>query len=166
MPLFLLFLLAPIAEITLLITVGGEIGTLPVIALVVGTALIGAAAIRRQGRQVVATLQRQDMAAAPQAAVDGVALLIAGVCLITPGFLTDAFGLALLFPSVRRRLARSIARRAVVVTRASVHRSEASRQNAAENATDPPEARFRRRDSRVDRRRADDAEVLRPNDDD
>lgn len=104
---FLLFLLVPLAEIYFLIVVGGVIGALPTVALVVLTAVIGAALARQQG---LATLQRLQATIARGEApaiemLEGVLLLIGALLLLTPGFFTDALGLVCLVPLTRRALA-------------------------------------------------------------
>jgi len=98
------FLVVPIIEIYLLIKVGGVIGVLPTIALVVLTAVLGAALLRSQGMQ---TYNRFNQALAegraPAAEIlEGVALLIGGALLLTPGFFTDAIGFVCLLPFSRK----------------------------------------------------------------
>jgi UPF0716 protein FxsA len=115
--LFLIFLLVPVIEIYLLIQVGGIIGAIPTIAMVILTAVVGSALIRQQG---FSTLQRarQGMAAGQVPAMEmmeGVALVIAGALLLTPGFFTDAIGFLLLVPPFRRWAIRTALRNAVVV---------------------------------------------------
>jgi len=115
--LFLLFLLVPIIEIYLLIQVGGIIGAVPTIAMVILTAVVGSALIRQQG---FTTLQRarQGMAAGQVPAMEmmeGVALLIAGALLLTPGFFTDTLGFLLLVPPIRRWAIRAALRNAIIV---------------------------------------------------
>lgn len=111
--LVLLFLVVPLAEIALLIEVGGIIGTLPTIAACVGTAVLGGVLVRGQGRAVLASLRRAlDEGRLPAREVfDGVCILVAGALLMTPGFLTDAVGFALLVPPLRAALYRQLVRR-------------------------------------------------------
>ena len=103
-PIILLaFILVPIAEIAVFIQAGELIGLWPTIAAVILTAIIGTAMLRQQG---IATLMRLratvDRGEMPLREVfDGACLLIAGVLLLTPGFLTDAVGFLLLIPPVR-----------------------------------------------------------------
>jgi len=104
---FLLFLLIPLAEIYFLIVVGGIIGALPTVALVVLTAVIGAALARHQGlatlRRLQATLDRGETPAIEL--LEGVLLLVGALLLLTPGFFTDAMGFVCLIPPTRRALA-------------------------------------------------------------
>lgn len=103
MIILLAFIVVPIAEIALLIHVGGLIGTWETIALVVLTAVIGTALFRAQGTRVL--LRAQDVMAQggfpAKELFDGVCILVAGVLLLTPGFITDGLGLALLVPVLR-----------------------------------------------------------------
>ena len=111
MPLLLVILATlvavPLAEIAVFIRVGGVIGVWPTIALVVATAVVGTWLIRLQGLATLAraqqALDRQDLPV--QEIFEGLCLLVAGVLLITPGFVTDAAGFALLVPPVRRAVA-------------------------------------------------------------
>ena len=109
MPLLLLALIIlPIAEIYVLLQAGGVFGAWPVIAAVVATAVIGGVIIRWQGLQALHKLQ-SDMSggSAPvEPVVDGVFLLVAAPFLMTPGFITDAFGFLLLVPPIRHAIAR------------------------------------------------------------
>ena len=110
---FAVLVLLPILEIYLLIQGAGIIGTIPVILLTIGTAALGSFLLRRQGLSVMRTAQ-QDMSEgrAPVASVvDGVGLLVAAPFLLTPGFITDAFGFLLLVPMVRHAAARALLRR-------------------------------------------------------
>lgn len=114
--LLLLFIIAPIIELFLLVKVGGIIGVLPTIALVLLTAIIGSQLVRRQGLGVMnrirAAQARGETPALPM--LDGAALLLAGLFLLTPGFISDALGFLLLIPKLRERLARTLVARVVI----------------------------------------------------
>ena len=116
--LLLLFLLVPLAEIYVMIKVGGIIGALPTVLLVVLTAVAGAALARIQG---LATLQRLQATLARGEApaiemFEGVLLLVGALLLLTPGFITDLLGFACLIPLTRRALAFWGLKRVTVVT--------------------------------------------------
>ena len=104
--LFLLFVAVPVAEIGLFIAIGGRIGLWPTLTLDVVTAALGAYLVRGQGSAVA----RRAIAAVRAGQFPGVELahgamvLVGGALLLTPGFLTDAVGLALMVPRVRERL--------------------------------------------------------------
>lgn len=102
-----LLILVPLAELAVIIKVGGNIGILPTIGLLIGVGILGTMLIRQQGLGI---LRRTEQAMAKgqvplNSALDGVGLLMAGVLMMTPGFLTDILGLALLVPVIRRRVA-------------------------------------------------------------
>lgn len=108
--LFLLFIIVPIIEITVLMQVGELIGAWPTVAIVILSAWLGAKYVRQQG---IATLQSVQTKMAQgelpsSEIVTGVMLLVAGVLLVTPGFVTDIFGLLLLVPAVRKALANTV----------------------------------------------------------
>lgn len=105
--LLLLFFLVPLGEIYLLIQVGDAVGALPTIALVVFTAVLGAALVRSQGLSTISRLQRNleegGLPAVPL--IEGAMILFAGALLLTPGFITDAIGFACLVPPLRQSFA-------------------------------------------------------------
>lgn len=108
--LFALFIIVPIIEITVLMQVGELIGAWPTVAIVVISAWLGAKYVRQQGLATLQSVQtKMAQGEMPSGEiVTGLMLLVAGVLLVTPGFVTDIFGLLLLVPSVRQALARSI----------------------------------------------------------
>lgn len=108
MPLFALLVAVPIIEIALFIQVGGLIGLWPTLATVVITALLGTWLMRREGRGAMESLQRRLAEGGDPTGpiAHGAMILVAGVLLLTPGFFTDACGLALLLPPVRAALIR------------------------------------------------------------
>lgn len=107
------FILIPIAEIYVLIQVGGYIGAFPTVLLVLLTAVLGATLFRFEGLATLGRVQRSmsrgEIPAEEMAG--GVLLIFAGALLITPGFITDAVGFACLVPSLRRKAARWYLRR-------------------------------------------------------
>lgn len=107
---FLLVLLIPFVEIYLLLKVGGIIGAFPTIFLVVLTAVLGTWLLRQQG---FATFQRlqENLAKGTIPAyemIEGPIILVGGVLLLTPGFITDILGFACLIPQLRRKIAQYI----------------------------------------------------------
>ena len=115
---FLIFIILPIIEMTVLIKVGTAIGALSTIALVLLTAIIGAALLRQQG---LATLlranQRLNSGELPAREVaEGLILAVGGALLLTPGFVTDSFGLLCLLPFTRQWLAAQALKRMVVAS--------------------------------------------------
>jgi UPF0716 protein FxsA len=116
-PVFLLvFLFVPLVEIYFLIKVGGWIGAFPTVALVVLTAVLGAALARQQG---LATLQRLQQTITRGEApalemIEGGLLLVGALLLLTPGFFTDLAGFACLLPPTRRWLALRVVKQMLV----------------------------------------------------
>jgi UPF0716 protein FxsA len=103
---FFLFIAMPIIEIAVLIQVGSQIGALATIALVILTAVVGTALLRAQGIATWASVQRK-MAQGELPAMEmfeGMALLVGGALLLTPGFVTDTIGLLCLIPTTRRAI--------------------------------------------------------------
>lgn len=101
--LFAVFLIVPLIEIALFISIGQLVGLWPTLLGVVVTALIGSAIIRTQGISLIAEIRRVSGAGilpAKQLA-EGMMLGISGALLLTPGYFTDLCGFLLLVPSVR-----------------------------------------------------------------
>ena len=111
--LFLLLLGVPIAEIALFIEAGRLIGIVPTILLTFATAVAGTYLMRMQGlatlNRVAQSLEKGEMPVAP--IIDGMGIFVAGMLLLTPGFLTDVFGLLLFIPPIRRNVGRWILRK-------------------------------------------------------
>lgn len=97
-------------EVVVLAKVAGLIGWPITIIATVTTALLGSYLFRRQGLDTWVRLnQRMQQGEMPgQELVEGMMLLLGGALLITPGFITDAVGFALLLPGSRRAMARKV----------------------------------------------------------
>ena len=112
--LFLLFVCVPLVEIYFLIQVGQNIGALSTILLCILTAVLGAILLRIQGMLTLMKarekLRRGELPA--DNLLEGLILLIAGVLLLTPGFVTDLVGFLCLVPSLRSLLAMKMLHRA------------------------------------------------------
>ena len=111
--LFLLFIVLPIAELYVIIQIGGEIGVLPTLALLIVDSLVGAALARSQSR---AAWERFNRALAEgrmpgREVFDGAMIIVGGALLLTPGFITDVFGILLLLPPTRAALRSFLTRR-------------------------------------------------------
>ena len=111
--LVLLFVLVPIVELYVIIQVGGQIGALPTIAILVADSILGSVLMRSQGR---AAWRRFNETLATGRAparevLDGVLVIFGGALLLTPGFITDVFGLLFLLPPTRAVLRRLLVRR-------------------------------------------------------
>jgi len=101
--LLLLFTVVPFIELYLLIVIGARIGALTTIMIVILTGIIGAALARNQGFRVLRELQTTTAQGQMpgREMIHGALVLIGGLFLLTPGFLTDALGFSLLIPHTR-----------------------------------------------------------------
>ena len=110
--LLLLFIGLPLIELYFLIQIGSIIGAVPTIALSILTAVLGTWLVRRQGFGVL--MRVRDALARDEVPAlelwDGVLILIAGLVLLLPGFLTDILGFLLLIPPLRRWVVRRYVR--------------------------------------------------------
>jgi UPF0716 protein FxsA len=101
--LFILFIVVPIAELYVIIQVGQAIGVLPTIAILIADSILGSILMRTQGR---AAWRRFNAAVSEgrvptREVLDGVLVVFGGALLLTPGFITDVFGILFLLPPTR-----------------------------------------------------------------
>lgn len=98
-----LFLVVPIVELYVIVQVAQGVGIVPTLALLVLVSVVGASLLRSQGlgvlRRVNEALSAGRMPG--RELVDGVLVVVGGALMLTPGFVTDAVGLALLLPPTR-----------------------------------------------------------------
>jgi UPF0716 protein FxsA len=111
--LVLLFIAVPIVEIYVIIQVGEAIGALWTIALLVADSILGSMLMRSQGR---AAWRRFNDAVGggrvpAREVLDGVLVIFGGALLLTPGFVTDVFGVSFLLPPTRAVIRRLLVRR-------------------------------------------------------
>lgn len=114
----LIFIIIPLIELYVIISVGEEIGAFWTIILVLLTAVIGVNLLRFQG---ISTLRRAQMnmvkgQVPAMEMMEGMALAAAGIMLITPGFITDSIGFLLLIPGSRRAIIKFFMARSTVRT--------------------------------------------------
>ncbi|MBJ7358988.1 FxsA family protein [Nocardioides sp.] len=115
------FIVVPLVEIYVLIQVGQVIGVWWTILLLIADSILGTWLIRREGgrawRALQSALSSGRMPARELA--DGALILVGGTLMLTPGFVTDAFGILLILPFTRpvarRLLTTVVARRLVAV---------------------------------------------------
>lgn len=112
----LLFIGVPILEIAVFIQAGDLIGLWPTIAVVILTGIAGTILLRIQGFGVIRRIQEQsDQGKVPVFELfEGLCLLVAGLLLLTPGFVTDTVGFLLFLPPFRKLMAQAIAARVAV----------------------------------------------------
>ena len=99
----LLVILIPVAELIVMFKVAGAVGWLETLSVLILVSVVGAGLVRRQGLTMVMRIQRELSGGTvpTKSVVDGLLLLVAGVLLLTPGFVSDALGILLLFPPTR-----------------------------------------------------------------
>jgi UPF0716 protein FxsA len=104
--LVLAFTLIPIAEIYFLIKLGGAIGAINTILVVIITALTGAYLARLEGLKTMIQIRGHlEQGLMPtEEMFDALLIFIAGIVLMTPGFLTDIAGLLVLIPKSRKHI--------------------------------------------------------------
>lgn len=127
--LVVLFVVAPVVELFVIVRVASEVGVIETIALLFVVSLLGAALVKRQGLAVARRLRDASASGADpsRALVDGFLVLVAGVLLLSPGFVTDILGLALLLPPVRALVAPIVLRRVAAGGRTRVVRITGTR---------------------------------------
>ncbi|MEJ2363029.1 MAG: FxsA family protein [Gammaproteobacteria bacterium] len=161
---FGVFILVPIIEIYLFIKVGSQIGALNTVLLVLITAVIGAALLRKQGlstmqqvqrelqrgelpqglstmQQVQRELQRGELPATSM--LQAMLLFIAGALLLTPGFFTDTLGLLLMIPPLRKLVALWLLERSGWIVQL---RTQPPRPQSRHDDAHTLEGEYRRRD--------------------
>ena len=101
--LFVLFLAVPILELAVIVQVGQAVGTLPTIGLLVVMSVAGAWLMKREGMGVLRRAQRQvrEGRVPSREVADGFLIVLGGALMLTPGFVSDLVGIALLVPPVR-----------------------------------------------------------------
>jgi UPF0716 protein FxsA len=108
-----LLIIVPIVELAVILQVGQRLGVWETLALLLAISVAGAWLVRGQG---LAILRRIGMETAMgrlpgRSVVDGALVLVAGILMLTPGFVTDAVGLVLLVPATRVPLREAMLRR-------------------------------------------------------
>jgi UPF0716 protein FxsA len=114
--LLLALLALPLMELTVFLAVAGSIGFLWALSLLLATSLAGALVLRHAGGNHIARVRvamGDGSFAALQADKAGSRILLAGILLLIPGFITDLLGLLLLLAALRRALGALLGRRPV-----------------------------------------------------
>jgi UPF0716 protein FxsA len=151
MPILLLavFILVPIAELYVIIQIGGAIGIIPTLFLLVLDSILGTILLRSQGRSAWVAFNRAltENRVPAKEIIDGVLIILGGALLLTPGFLTDIVGLILLIPPTRA-IVRAFARRFVIGRfamgpRAAMWGYGQARDRSARRPGPPPRSRPR-----------------------
>lgn len=142
--LFVAFIIVPLIELVVIAQVGGVIGFWPTIILLVVDSLIGAYLVRREGRRAWDAFRAalSEMRWPGDEVAQGALVLVGGALLLTPGFVTDVAGLAMVLPLTRAGLSRVLRRRLTPpqvrtfqATREQVRRDPEPGRGAGESST-------------------------------
>ena len=111
--LLVLFLVVPLIELAIIIQVGQSIGLVWTIVILVADSVLGSLLVRSQGRTAWRRFTEAIQAGRPPAreVMDGVLVIGGGALLLTPGFVSDLVGIALLLPPTRAVVRRIVLRR-------------------------------------------------------
>lgn len=101
---FLALVIVPTAELAILIWAGGQIGFFWTLGLIVSTGLLGAFLAKRQGLKAIRDIQSSmsQMEAPGDRLIGAAFILVGGILLLTPGFISDAVGFSLLFSPTQK----------------------------------------------------------------
>lgn len=114
MPLLLLaFIVVPLVELAVVIQVGSYLGVVPTVALLAADSILGAVLLKREGRRAWVAFRRalEEARWPGDEVVQGALVIVGGTLLLTPGFVTDVVGLALVVPPTRSLVAAIVRRR-------------------------------------------------------
>ena len=111
--LLLLLIVVPTVEIAVIIAVGNWLGPIPTVLLLVASSVVGVWLLRHQGRRSWWAFRDAARAGRTPAteASEGVLVLLAGLLMVLPGFVTDLIGVVLILPPVRRFAGRRVLQR-------------------------------------------------------
>jgi UPF0716 protein FxsA len=142
MPILLAVVLLLVAEVAVVAVVSSWIGFGWTLLLLLGTTLLGGWLVRREGARAWRSFSAAVAEGRPpgRAALDGVLILIGGLLVLLPGFVSDLLGLLCLLPPTRRLLGRALVGWALTRGRATVVRVRATRGPAGAPPPWPPGA--------------------------
>ncbi len=109
MPILLILVIWTLLEIAVFVKVGAYLGAFGVVVMTLLTAMVGIAVVRLQGLTLLKNMQDDWLHGrdAMETTLDGGLLLLGGVLMLVPGFVSDVLGAILLIPWVRRWLVRA-----------------------------------------------------------
>ena len=143
----LLLICWPVAEVFVAIKVAGAIGVLATLLLLIASWPVGTWALRSRGRAAWRRLGEAVAARRPpgREVLDGALVLLGGMLMIVPGFITDAFGALLLLPPTRALMRRVLVRnlQSRIVVRATAFTRGATPYDVDSTATDIDQPRLR-----------------------
>ena len=144
----LLLVLWPVAELFVAIKVAEAIGVLLTVLLLIAGWPLGVWLLRAEGRGALRRLSAAVAAGRPpgREVLDGALVVVGGLLLIVPGFITDVVGLVLLLPPGRAAARLGIVRnfRSRVIVRATRFADRGQPADVDSTATDVDSAQLRR----------------------
>jgi UPF0716 protein FxsA len=111
--LFFVFIVVPLVELWLLLTIGKYLGVAITILIIIATGIIGFTLVKITGFSLIMRM-REKLAVGEipsEEMVEGVLVIVAGALLLTPGFITDIVGFLLLIPPTRIMIRKYIVKR-------------------------------------------------------
>lgn len=132
-PFILLFI--PILEIAVFIVIGGQIGVVATLAMILFTAILGSILLRFQGFSIINRIREQTQQGKmpSREIINGVMIVVAGVLLLTPGFVTDGLGFLLFIPMIRSLIWSTIASKIILHTSAGMQGNQPPPPNPAKD---------------------------------
>lgn len=108
-----LIVVVPLVELYVIVNVGSVIGVLPTIALLIAISMIGSVIVKHEGLRVWRRFMSQVRGGTvpERDIIEGALILIAGVLMLAPGFVSDVVGVLLLLPPIRSVVVRLVSRR-------------------------------------------------------
>lgn len=108
-----LVVVVPLIELYVIVNVGSAIGVLPTVVLLIAISMIGSAIVKHEGLRVWQRFTSHVRAGVvpEREIVEGACILIAGVFLLAPGFVSDVLGILLLLPPTRALVVRVVTRK-------------------------------------------------------
>jgi UPF0716 protein FxsA len=139
-PILLGALLLLAVEVAAVAAVSSWIGFGWTLLLLLVTTLVGGWLVRREGARAWRSFSAAVAEGRPpgRAALDGVLILLGGLLVLLPGFVSDGLGLLCLLPPTRRLLGRALVGWALTRGRATVVRVRATRGPAGAPPPRPP----------------------------
>ncbi|WXU00461.1 MAG: hypothetical protein Ctma_1177 [Catillopecten margaritatus gill symbiont] len=137
--LFLIFVVSTTLELMVLIEVGGSIGTGNTILLIILTAFVGSYLLKQQGLSTLQKVQQAQMQGNNPSfeMLEGVVIMVSGILLLTPGFITDSIGLLGLMPWTRAFFLKHFLEKNVnrVFTTTHTHRTQQNQRTMKDDKT-------------------------------
>lgn len=101
---FLALIIVPTLELAILIWAGGAIGFFPTLLIILATGLLGAFLAKKQGLKAIRDIQDSFSKFQPPGdhLLNAAFVLVGGVLLLTPGFISDLLGFSLLFTPTQK----------------------------------------------------------------